>query len=157
MRGPTASDAPPCCQALKPRDVYGEDVLMLGLRLALAAIAGFFLVVPLVVGDPAAGDSSATGAALEQEWSTRLLQQQARIERAQQRLDEHNGAYAKAVAGRERANRIRALQSERASAAAKLLELQKALPKLLAEARADGIGEDILRPYRYALSPTDLR
>ena len=89
---------------------------------------------------------------LDAEWSTRLLQHKARIERAQQTLDERNTAFAKAVAGGETEPRVQALRGEREVAAAQLEELERSLPDLVREARDAGVSEEVLSPYRFAVA-----
>jgi hypothetical protein len=86
-----------------------------------------------------------------------LLQQQAQIERTQQRLDRLDAAYARAFASNQPVELVRALHLERFAVAESLAAARRALPDLVQAARADGVSEEILRPYRYAVQPAGAR
>lgn len=132
--------------ALKRRPAAGENVLMACIRVLLLPA----IVLLLLTFVAAASADAPTDA----DWSTRLLQQKALVERAQHALDEHTAAYAKAVAGGESADRVEALKQERDAAAAALAEHERALPRLVGEAREAGVSEQVLVPYRYAAPPS---
>ena len=111
------------------------------------------LASPVLAETPPAAPASA----VDEEWSVRLLQEKARIERFQERLDHLSARYAKAVLAGETASRLRTLKAARDAAADALDAAERKLPSLLAEARSDGVGEEILHPYRYATSPASPR
>ncbi len=87
------------------------------------------------------------------DWSTRLLQEKARIERFQQRLDAAKSAYAKALVSRDAPEQLGALQDELRASADSLADAERGFPALVQAARADGAPEEILRPYRFASPP----
>jgi hypothetical protein len=121
----------------------------------------FFAVLSLLVfagsAALAADDSADRRAAREEEWSVRLMQEQARIDHARKRLDEANAAYARAVAKREDAPVVESFESRRRAAAAELADAEETLPRLVQEAREEGIREEILAPYRFAVAPPGAR
>ena len=105
----------------------------------------FALAVAVAASAAAAGDPA--------EWSTRLLQEKARIERLQQRLDAANAACAKALASGDAPEHLRALKDERRALGDSLASAERDFPALVRAAREDGVGEEILRPYRFAAPP----
>jgi hypothetical protein len=119
-----------------------------------AVLAVLFAAAPARL---AADDAAERRAAFEEEWSVRLLQGQARVDHARKRLEEANAAYARAVAKSEDARVVGSFESLRAAAAAELAEAEQALPRLVQEARGDGIPEEILAPYRFAVAPAGAR
>ena len=120
----------------------------------IAAVCLLALVVPvLAIGS----DVPLPQSVLEEEWSLRLMQEQARIDHARKRLDEANAAFARAVARAVTKGEddlvVASFESRRKSAAVELKEAEAALPRLVQDARAGGVGEEVLRPYRFAVSP----
>lgn len=100
-------------------------------------------------------DPAGVAAAFDEEWSNRLMFQEAMIDEGRKRLDRANAAYARAVAGREAAARIDQLAAKQKIAETELREAEAALPRLVAEAREEGVSEDVLKPYRFAVAPAD--
>ncbi len=114
-----------------------------------AIAVGCLLMLLFAVGSAAASELHER----EAEWSARLLHAKAVLERAQQRFDALEARYAKARVRGDARERVSALQEERDAAARELDLAREALPKLLERARAEGVGEEVLRPYRYATAP----
>ena len=83
------------------------------------------------------------------------MYQKAMIDKWRKRLDRANAAYARAVAEGEAAKRVEELAGLKKTAAAELQAAQDSLPRLLAEAREEGVSDDVLVPYRFAVSPAD--
>jgi len=106
------------------------------------------LAAPAVAGPPA-------DAARAEEWSLRLMQEKARIDHARMRLDEANAAYARAVAKGGGDLVIASFESRRQAAVSELRDAETALPRLLEQARREGVSEEILQPYRFAVRPAD--
>jgi hypothetical protein len=99
------------------------------------------------------GASPAPGGEIDSEWSARLMLEQAEIERARERLDQAKAAYARAVAGSAPEDRTRELARERDDLAVALRKAERALPRLIEEARRAGVSPEVLKPYRFAVSP----
>ena len=109
-----------------------------------------FAAVPALAENPARPESRA---ALDAEWSTRLLLEKARIERSRRRLDEANAAYGKAIATRASDDAVARSEAKRDAAAKELEDAQQSLPALVADALAAGVSPEILKPYRFAVPP----
>jgi hypothetical protein len=147
--------APRGVAGLKPGEASGEalDVIRRRLRLSSLLVACLGLVTaPALAGD------------LDPDWSARLMLEQAGIERAQARLDRARASYARAAAeaaGRaEReegkgGERVEQLARERDEAEAELRSRERSLPLLVEEARLAGVSPEVLKPYRFAVSPAD--
>ena len=115
------------------------------------------LALGLTGGSAVAGEGTASdpGAVFDAEWSTRLLQEKARIERWRKRLDKANAAYAKAVGAGESGEIVAKIVAMRDAAAKELQDARRTLPALVEEAREEGVSSEILKPYRFAVSPED--
>jgi hypothetical protein len=92
---------------------------------------------------------------LDSDWSARLMLEQAGIERARARLDRARAAYALATARGDAENAIGELGRQRDEAEAALRERERSLPALVEEARVAGVSPEVLKPYRFAVSPAD--
>ncbi len=112
------------------------------------------LALGLTAGSALAGEGT-PGAVFDAEWSTRLLQEKARIERWRKRLDKANAAYAKAVGAGESGETVAKIVAMRDAAAKELQDARRTLPALVEEAREEGVSSEILKPYRFAVSPED--
>lgn len=115
------------------------------------------LALGLTAGSALAGEGTAPDprAVLDAEWSTRLLQEKARIERWRKRLDKANAAYAKAVGAGESGETVAKIVAKRDAAAKELQDARRMLPALVEEAREEGVSSEILKPYRFVVSPED--
>ena len=119
-------------------------VLLLGLGLPGAVLAA-----------DGGGDPADARTAFDEEWSNRLMYQKAMVDQWRKRLDRATAAYARAVAEGEDAKRVGELAGLKKTAAAELKAAQDALPKLVEEAREEGVSDDVLMPYRFAIAPAD--
>ena len=102
----------------------------------------------------------------DEEWSVRLLQAKARVDQARHRLDEANAAYVRAIVGGNATSHgpgsatsetdsaaLRAVE-ERERLQIELADAEKALPQVVAEARAAGASGQVLAPYRFTSAPS---
>ena len=121
--------------------------------LVVVSLLAFGLPGVVLAGERA--DPAGARAAFAEEWSNRLMYQKAMIDKWRKQLDEANGAYARAVAEREGAKRVEELAGLKKIATAELRAAREALPRLVAEAREEGVAEDVLMPYRFAVAPAD--
>ncbi len=121
--------------------------------LVVVSLLGLGLAGAVLAEDGA--DPADAHTAFDEEWSNRLMYQKAMIDKWRKRLDRANAAYARAVAEGEAAKRVEELAGLKKTAAAELQAAQDSLPRLLAEAREEGVSDDVLVPYRFAVSPAD--
>ncbi len=122
--------------------------------LVVVSLLGLGMAGAVLAGD-GAGDPADAHTAFDEEWSNRLMYQKAMIDKWRKRLDRANAAYARAVAEGEAAKRVEELAGRKETAAAELQAAQDSLPRLLEEAREEGVSDDVLVPYRFAVSPAN--
>lgn len=122
------------------------------IALSVFCLSSSGLALPSIAN---AADGPSAPSAFHEEWSNRLIYQKAMIDKWRVRLEKASAAYARAVAEGKDPERVDRLAGREKTAAAELRAAQEALPRLVEEAREDGVSEDVLGPYRFVVAPAD--